>query len=491
MKNRKQYTFIYILGAALIFSAGCKKYLEHAPDMRTKLNSVEKVGELLVSAYPKADYITFAESASDNAEDKGEGVGSEDQRYVDPYHWEDVDSRAQGSPTFYWNNSYEAIAAANQALAAIAEESDNEEYLPYKGEALVARAYAHFMLAVLYAKTYDPAGDNSSPGIPYVTEPETVVFGQYDRGTVASTYEMIEKDLEEGLPLIKNSAYNVPKYHFNIAAAHAFAARFYLFKGEYDKVIEHVNNIYPSGDFKSNLRPWATRYYSYGSGEMQINFTKATENSNLLLIETASLWARTTSPRFGFGIKMNTQLFINDNVTGTNFDHRIWSYGVPNYTLLKWREHFVRTSANATIGFPYTIVPVLTADEALMNRAEAYAEVGNFEAALSDINTFASTRIRDYNESEHAVTLEKIADFYATDDPKEGVVQTILDFKKAEFIQEGVRWFDILRHRLPVTHNLIDVNKKETFITLEPDDPRRLFQLPEEVEKSGIERNPR
>lgn len=488
----KNNQIIYMLTAALVFSTGCKKYLEQAPDMRTELNSVEKVGELLVSAYPKADWITFAESASDNAEDKGEGVGSEDRRYVDPYHWEDVDSRAQGSPTNYWYRSYEAIAAANQALQAIARDPDEAGYLPFKGEALVARAYAHFMLVVLYSQTYNPNGDNSSPGIPYVTEPETVVFGQYDRGTVESTYEMIEKDLLEGLPLLKNSAYDIPRYHFNIAAANAFAARFYLFKGEYGKVIEHVNRIYPSGDFQANLRPWATRYNAYGSAEMQTNFTKATENSNLLLTETASLWARTTSPRFGFGIKLNTQMFINRNVTGENFDHRIWSYGVPNYTLLKWREHFVRTSANATIGFPYTIVPVFTSDEALMNRAEAYAATGNLEAALRDINTFSSTRIINYNEAVHGVTLEKIAAFYEEiEDPQEGVIQTILDFKKAEFIQEGLRWLDILRHRLPVTHNLIDLNKRETFITLGADDPRRLFQLPEEVTRSGLERNPR
>ena len=28
-------------------------------------------------------------------------------------------------------------------------------------------------------------------------------------------YEMIEKDLLEGLPLIEDKAYTVPKYHFN------------------------------------------------------------------------------------------------------------------------------------------------------------------------------------------------------------------------------------------------------------------------------------
>lgn len=490
MKDKKHY--IYIIAATLIFSTGCKKYLEHAPDMRTEVNSVDKVGELLVSAYPKANYIAFAESASDNAEDKGEGVGDEDKPYVDPYYWRDVDDKEEDTPTFYWNSSYEAIAAANQALEAIEQDPDNADYLPYKGEALVARAYAHFMLAVFYAKNYQPGGDNSSPGIPYVTKPETVVFGQYTRGTVESTYEQIEKDLLEGLPLIKNSVYGVSKYHFNIKAANAFAARFYLFKGEYDKVIQYASNIMPGGDWKANLRPWNGRYATITSDEMQATFTKATENSTLMLIETASLWARTVDPRYGFGQKVNTQSFVTPNVTGARFAHRIYSYGVPHYTLLKWKEHFVRTSANATIGFPYTIVPVFTVDEALMNRAEAYAQTGNLEAALADINTFASTRITNYNANTHAVTLAKIASFYdKIKDPKEGVIQTILDFKKIEFVQEGVRWFDILRHRLPVEHNIIDINGNETFIRLEPDDLRRVFQMPKEVEKSGIELNPR
>src|SRR5690606_37681973 len=141
---------------------------------------------------------------------------------------------------------------------------------------------------------------------------------------------------------------------------------------------------------------------------------------------------------------------------------------VPHYTLLKWKEHFVRTTANAEIGYPYTIVPVFTVDEALMNRAEAYAEIGNFEAALSDINTFASTRITNYNANTHAVTLTKVANFYEIDDPKEGIIQSILDLKKAEFVQEGIRWFDILRHDLTVVHNIVDINDNRTSMTLEP-----------------------
>ena len=42
------------------------------------------------------------------------------------------------------------------------------------------------------------------PGIPYVTVPERNFVKQYTRGTVASVYDMIEKDLLEGITLFLN-----------------------------------------------------------------------------------------------------------------------------------------------------------------------------------------------------------------------------------------------------------------------------------------------
>jgi hypothetical protein len=252
--------YIYLFALAALSAAGCKKYLEQTPDQRTEINSVEKVAQLLTSAYPEANYIAFTESASDNAEDKGPAYIDQERFVVLPYYWQDNDSYDTDTPTDYWNGCYTAIAAANEALVATARAADQTAYQPYKGEALLARAYAHFMLVNLFSKTYDPAGDNSSPGIPYVTTPEKVVNGQYTRGTVASVYDQIQKDIEEGLPLIRDNAYTVPKYHFNIAAAQAFAARFYLFKKDYAKVIEHASMVSSGNAFATVIRPWNTRY---------------------------------------------------------------------------------------------------------------------------------------------------------------------------------------------------------------------------------------
>ncbi|MBB6502385.1 RagB/SusD family nutrient uptake outer membrane protein [Pedobacter cryoconitis] len=483
--------YISVLALALISTGGCKKFLEQSPDQRTQINSVDKVAQLLTSAYPEANYIPFTESASDNAEDKGPTVTDQQRFVVQPYFWQDNDDYNQDTPIYYWNSSYTAIAAANEALSAIGKADNKADYDAYKGEALLARAYAHFMLVNLYAKVYDPTGNNTSPGIPYVTSPEKVVNGQYTRGTVQSVYDQIEKDIVEGMPLIKNSAYTVPKYHFNLAAAHAFAARFYLFKQNYAKVIEHASAVSPGNSFATIIRPWSTRYKNYTGAEMRTNFTMATEPSTLLLIETASSWARTIRPRYGFGQMTEGAMFETNNVTGKRWVHALYTYTVPNYSFLKWNEYFVKTSQNATIGEPYTIVPVLTADEALLNRAEAYVSLGQNDLALKDLNTFVSTRLASYNPVSDAVTLAKVADYYGTADSKTGLIKAILDFKKAEFAMEGLRWFDILRYKLPVKHNVMANNGSSTYIELGADDPRRLFQLPSQVQLSGIDQNPR
>ncbi len=50
---------------------------------------------------------------------------------------------------------------------------------------------------------------------------------------------------------------------------------------------------------------------------------------------------------------------------------------------------------------------------------------------------------------------------------------------------------DLLRNHLPVKHNLFDASGIETTVTLEANDPRRLFQIPEQAKLSGVPLNPR
>lgn len=480
-----------ILAIALLFTTpSCKKYLEQTPDNRAEINTVDKLSQLVSTAYPGTDYLAFTEASSDNSEDKGEGIGTLYDVIDLPYAWQDVIGDGRNTATSYWNACYEAIASANQALESIEMNKLGTGALPYKGEALVCRAYAHFMLVALFAAPYKINGANDAPGIPYVDKPETKVIQPYSRGTVASTYARIKQDLEEGLPLLQASAYKIPKYHFTPAAAHAFAARFYLFMGAWQKVVDHATLTVPGNDFINNMRPVSTTLRTYGNEEYRTNYMGSAQKYNLLLFNVDSFYARYSSPRHGFGNKQRAMFSAIGNITGKALANVVLQYSVPNYTTYKFKENFFTTGPG--FGLPYLAFAGFTVDEALMNRAEAYAELGQNNLALKDINDFYSQRIVGYNPGSDAVTAAKISTFYPSiTDPKQGLIKTILDAKKAEFLQEGLRWFDIIRRDLTVVHNTIDITSKETFSELKPGDLHRIFQLPLEVKTSGVELNPR
>ncbi|ASZ13805.1 RagB/SusD family nutrient uptake outer membrane protein [Chitinophaga pendula] len=479
---------LLLLVGSTLTMPGCKKYLEQVPDNRTELNSPDKVSQLLTSAYVKNDYITFCEALSDNSLDRGIPAG----QYVgdvrvneNPYQFLDYASTSAGSSEVYWGACYEAIAAANQALEACNNAANPAAYAPYKGEALLARAYAHFMLVTFFSKPYDPATAANDPGIPYVNEPEKTLYKQYSRGTVAQVYDMIDKDIQTGLPLIDDKAYKLPAYRFNKAAANAFAARFYLFKKDYDKVITYAGNL---GDLKSYLRPWNTVYARYTSAELSNVYTRATEKSNLLLAESNSLWNRgLNSYRFGMTSNIADTLFFRPNVTGGRWSNKYF-YSIANpervYTI-KYAEQFVETGPG--IGFAYVHIPLLEAEEVLFNRAEAYVMKADYSSALTDLNNYIATRITNYNPATHDLTLDKVKAFYGGLDEKQAMLKAILDIKRMEFVQEGIRWMDILRHRLPVTHIAPGGKKLE----LSANDNRKVIQIPQTAQAENIAPNPR
>jgi len=488
MKNIIRNT-IYVI-AGMIFFTSCDKYLAKEPDNRATLNTPEKVSLLLATAYPGANYVPFTETSTDNIGDIGFGdAGGADLNTAnaDAFFFRDTRSINEDTPEFYWFACYHAIAAANEALDAISKAFDQNGYAAQKGEALVARAYAHFMLVNIFAKFYDPATAASDPGIPYVTEPEKNFIKQYTRGTVASVYDMIEKDLLAGLPYIDDKSYKVPKYHFNKAAANAFATRFYLYKKDYTKVIQYASQAVFNNDFLSNLRPWNTEYLSIGLNDIAPRYAKATENANLLLAETGSYWFRTNiAARYAMTPAVRDQILRTVPVAGGQWAFPTGSYVDNHFVVPKISEYFVRVSVNADIGNGYVMVPLFTVEEVLFNLAEAYTYTNQFNSAIALLNTYLSTRIESYSAADN-LTVSKINAYWNTSNTQQGLINTILAYRRSEFVHEGLRWFDILRYKIPVVHQTIGGQ----IITLAPNDPRRLFQIPPTAKQSGIEQNPR
>ncbi|MFT3680469.1 MAG: RagB/SusD family nutrient uptake outer membrane protein [Ferruginibacter sp.] len=507
---------LFIIPVVLItVFTSCGKLLEKEPDNRTKLDSPEKISQLLGSAYPQLNYQPMAELASDNVDDLiTQSLDAPDWLRLtsDLYTYNDNTGSAtsEDTPEGYWFACYRAIAASNLALSAIAKvpETEQRSYRAQKGEALVARAYSHFMLVNFFAKFYNPATAGTDPGIPYVTEPEEVSIKKYERKTVQYVYDMIEQDLQQGLPLIDDNNYKVPKYHFNRTAANAFASRYYLHKKEMDSVIKYATAAIPETSFKNYLRPWNTIYTNLdlnGNGNLSQVYGKATENANLLLAESRSWWLRL----FGtgrYGVSDELSNYASDEVHAAG---GVWSYRVVFFLqghnfIPKIDEYFVETSIGSGIGDGWQMVTLLSAEEVLFNLAEAYAYKGQDERAMRLLDTYLSTRIDGYDATDNAVTAEKLAAFYDANPDKlkftpfvqptgvtKQLINIIMDYKQLEFVEEGMRWFDILRYGVTVQHNQYDENGALTDThTLDPGNVHRVFQLPAAaISQAGLQGN--
>lgn len=121
MKDMKKNSLLYILIGSAITLASCADFLDTMPDNRAEVNTESKITSLLVSAYPGNTDVVLAEMASDNAVDNGSRYSIEDKAQEEAYLWKNITSTGNDSPKSYWDACYNAIASANQALAAIEE----------------------------------------------------------------------------------------------------------------------------------------------------------------------------------------------------------------------------------------------------------------------------------------------------------------------------------------------------------------------------------
>ena len=172
MKKSIFYTFGLAL-AAIAF-ASCDDFLDKMPDSRAELDTEEKVVKMLVSAYPDNTYNMCAEFSSDNVDDYG-SIKSYNQLQEELYNWQEVSSvETNENPNAVWGDAYTAIAAANQALAAIEElgGAKTAKLQAAKGEALICRAYAHWVLVNMFCMHYN-TNHPDDLGVPYMEHAET------------------------------------------------------------------------------------------------------------------------------------------------------------------------------------------------------------------------------------------------------------------------------------------------------------------------------
>ena len=520
----KKYIGFSIIALGLTLTS-CDDWLDKLPDNRMELQTPSDVSSLLVSAYPSSHPAYLLEMYSDNTDDCVNPSWSEASRFqAQAYNWEDITETGEDeSPQELWNRHYLAIASANAAIDLIEGKGSPAEYNEQLGEALLCRAYAMFQLSTVFCKAYNPATASTDLGLPYPTHPEKVVGTVYTRGTMEDLYGQIDKDLQRGLPLV-SSNYSKPKFHFNTDAAKAFAARFYLYKGDFAKAITYATEVL-GADPTAKARDWDA--YSALNMNDQIRpeaWVSADEKCNFLLQTVYSEWGAISGPyRYGDKYAHSYRITYDEDIASkgpfgaanSTFKQRVWS----NTALAKLFHRkvpyeFEYTDLQAGIGFAHAEYAVFTTEQLLLERAEAYALSGELQKAVDDYNTL----MKIYQNYPKTFTLKQIVDFYngvnyytpkkatvkkhfvkpvytidAEGSDQEALLQAILHLRRIMEVGEGYRMQDVKRYGIVIYRRQTNTSYTISAVTdsLTVDDPRRAIQLPQDVITSGLEPNDR
>lgn len=520
--------------ASVAILASCSDQLDTLPDNRTTLDTPKKIAGLLVTAYPDRTPTLFNEWMSDNTDYMG-AQNSQGNRGGDQYFfWQEQTEGGNDSPEQVWMLYYEGVYKANEALAAIEDQGGpkNDILRNSKGEALLIRAYDHFILANEFCRPYNGKTSTKDAGLYYATgiADFSAAAEQSNRGTVADVYAKIAADIEAGIPLL-NDTYEVPKYHFNKQAAYAFATRFYLYYEKWEKAKEYADKLLGSNPAASLRDYRALQAMPLSKSEQAVKiaeaYCSASADCNLLVQTSVSNAGMALAPwlvskRYTLTNYLSeTELFQSNNIWGTS-SNLIWkpftvNSGENNFALLMKlpREFEIRNTTTGS-GYLRTLNVDFTMDEALLNRAEAEIMLGQNDAACADMTiwmknffntnvTLTPTSVQTYFKTvpyAYADAAKMVPSFKKHISPRftidaegsvqESLLQCLLNFRRIETVHQGMRWMDIRRYNIEIPRRLIGANGKpsKNLDWLEKDDPRQVVQIPQSIREAGVAGNP-
>ena len=553
MKKAYIYSKVIALALGTVALMGCSdSFLDKEPDDRTEIISVDDVIELFAGSYPDANYGWVCELSSDNVMDLNSvhlpassnakqepthyNLTSSGRQDDEMFRFEPVkSSTSSDTPAAIWTSFYASINSVNEGLLALdrlAEQPGfvaDRKYNAAKAEGLLIRAYDHFILVNCFSQAYK--NDELSKldiGVPYLTKPITTVDDNYDRSNVTDTYKRIQADLEEGLRLVSDMNYKMPKWHFTAEAAHAFAVRFYLYTRQWDKAIEHADAV-----LGTNNETLLTRMFDYAVLDdlsLLSDFANAWQSpyiySNIMLLDTYSTIQRKCRYRYGQGSLVARAVFYHRSPMWSSttsymsgnpsiFVSGLGGNGYGTYYPAWISEQFQYSDKVAGIGYAHTIRREFTYAETLLSRAEAKLMKGDLSGAEDDIITyqkgtqkFSEKTKNSYGAMLNPLTHDMIMSWFAknTDDnyncfddwnfvsnmspdyiiPAAAVpyMNCVNYFRRYETNFTGLRFFDLKRWGMEYSHEY-GLNNEVYYMKW--NDPRRALEVPEDAIASGLQ----
>lgn len=445
MKYLKYITLFFF-----IFSLqSCSDFLEQEPGTKTSIDKLlqNKQGVLtaLTGLYSEVEANLRADRFAVYADMQGGNIkftpATSGTRQVTPfrnvakvYNFDDL--ALSSDYQIFYDGSYDIINQANLILeyTPLLKDATEAEKKQIMAEAMTIRAYAHFLVALVYSQDYTYTADASHLGIVYSTESIKAGIQYPARETVANTYNLIIKDLKEAIPNYSNLVLGGPEYsYFNVNSAKALLARVYLNKNDWTNAYETANDVITNSGVqlvsKENyLAEWEEP--NLPISEILLEFSVPKDSEGVVGASMSSTYGYTSASTFGNYVASEdiVNLYENTDIRKQLFLTQSLQTSV-NGLITSVNYNFTKKFQNNAgyVAFRLT--------EMYLIRAEAALETSRAAIAMADINTIRARA--------NATLLTSTAN----------LKEDILLERRKELCFEGHLFFDLKRNHKNVSRN--------------------------------------
>lgn len=383
---------------------------------------------------------------SDVTSDISQSVGTWDfYREMDTY----VTSPGNLENRNLWSQAYATVNHANNIITDVenldgVSQEDKDRII---GEAYFIRALAFFDLTRTFGGVPGEAG---TMGIPITTEPSRQIDESSfpERASIEASYSQVESDLQEAESRL--TGFDTPN-RVSEAAVQALFSRYYLYTQDFDLAEQYASDVIGNTNFEL-VENFADIFIDENTSEAIFELAYNTTDANDI-----RFWYYPSSGGGRGDIAIHDE--YAEMVTSRSDDERGNLIAFDSNVGVYYPTKYQKSGSDDNI-------QILRLAELYLNRAEARArqETPNLTGALSDLNEIRNRAgLQDTTGT-------------GVDAPEE-VLQAIEKERGIEFIEEGHRWYDLVRTGRATTV-LTNIDRSNSDPVSLDDPGRMVFPIP-------------
>lgn len=448
---------LLFIGTAPLLS--CKKFLEADIDNRSSVTSINDLERSIITLEPYSDYH-FTDLLSDDYSYKdiaGHVVREFNEKLRPIFTFQIMkqsmnrnEMLAQGmNPNTAFLRYYFRINNANllidRAIKLRGSGADVTRINNVIGHATAIKAYCNLMLTDLFGKQYNNATAATDLAVPYIGEYNSTAVVNRPRATVEFMYNQVEADFISAASLIdeKNATTN-SKFYFSKRSIYGLLSRFYLNKKDWANSIRYADLVLAADKTPLNVKSIKTASNNNSEVYSKSYFDPANTAYLLMGNNTYQVIAFFWSGYYPYPFMQ----FYGDNTSVGRFGVYTTDEMIQTSPLFsdKIPQKFLYffSAANRNMN-----MPLITVDEVIFNKAESSIEnEGSANAVVKADLSLMIDNLPFTNAATNTLKTELTALA-----GRDAAIAYLLKLKRYRFFAEGMRWFDMKRHHLPVTHN--------------------------------------